>query len=340
MNYKVECIECQKTFTPTRNDAKTCGDACRSRYNRRKRKGEVGEILASPVVIEQPAEKTVDHEKVISGMEQRVKVKYSQVAKAKSAIIQRDRGIEAKRKQISEVDRQIAQLKKRLRMKDEKIIKRFIGPKYEAWKAEGNWVSALVGGFMVDRINGNRGSQEIEVHNFKTDCRTEINRLRAFKTGLENAIRELEAGIKQANEYIEVFKAEIDKTESRLKQLDELRFKQVKPVSQLRKVPTQQSRIQPKRNPEPNTSKAAKPSDGEIGGQDLLNMNFETFTLSGELGEFLGELDRNRLAIALTGDSGRGNRLSRFGWHGCSLMRDSPPSISPWKWVLERLLNG
>ena len=44
----------------------------------------------------------------------------------------------------------------------------------------------------------------------------------------------------------------------------------------------------------------------ELSGADLANQTFDTFSLGGEIGRFLGNLERKKLAIALTGDSGAG----------------------------------
>ena len=48
-------------------------------------------------------------------------------------------------------------------------------------------------------------------------------------------------------------------------------------------------------------------------GSQILNMKFEEVQLSGELGKFLGKLQRDRCAIALTGDAGVGK--STFSFH-------------------------
>ncbi len=47
-------------------------------------------------------------------------------------------------------------------------------------------------------------------------------------------------------------------------------------------------------------------------GSELMAMDFETFSLPTELGQFLGQLERYRLAIALTGDSGAGKTYFSF----------------------------
>lgn len=55
-----------------------------------------------------------------------------------------------------------------------------------------------------------------------------------------------------------------------------------------------------------------EPSNNSIGAGDLQHINFQTFRLSGELGTFLGELDRNKTCFALTGDSGAGKSYFSF----------------------------
>lgn len=57
-----------------------------------------------------------------------------------------------------------------------------------------------------------------------------------------------------------------------------------------------------------------------MGGEDIQNMQFDTFVLSDELGRFLGDLDRNKLALALTGESGSGK--SYFSYELARLFLD------------------
>gem|GEM_PF-3300921 len=55
---------------------------------------------------------------------------------------------------------------------------------------------------------------------------------------------------------------------------------------------------------------ATKPSD--LTAEDIRNSYYETFSMPTELGRFLGNLDRNKLAFALTGDSGAGKSHLAF----------------------------
>jgi archaellum biogenesis ATPase FlaH len=57
-----------------------------------------------------------------------------------------------------------------------------------------------------------------------------------------------------------------------------------------------------------------------MGGADIQNMKFDTFGLPDELGRFLGDLDRNKLAFALTGESGSGK--SYFSYELARLFLD------------------
>ena len=104
----------------------------------------------------------------------------------------------------------------------------------------------------------------------------------------------LEAAIPRQMEYIR-------ETNKRLIQLDQLRFapNTVKPDSAEPKTGTKQPK-KPRNLPE------------AISGGALMEMEFDTFRLEGELGRFMGELERDMMAVALTGDSGAGKSTFSF----------------------------
>lgn len=64
----------------------------------------------------------------------------------------------------------------------------------------------------------------------------------------------------------------------------------------------------PSSNPEENEIFSKE----DLSAEDVLHMTFDTYMLSGELGRFLGELDHNKVAFALTGDSGAGKSYFSF----------------------------
>ena len=65
----------------------------------------------------------------------------------------------------------------------------------------------------------------------------------------------------------------------------------------------------------------SKMDSQQMDGSQIRNTDFSAYTLSGELGEFLGNLDDNMIAIALTGDSGAGK--SYFSYQLAKLFLDN-----------------
>ena len=71
--------------------------------------------------------------------------------------------------------------------------------------------------------------------------------------------------------------------------------------------------------PTPHKKKTPIARKGTVSGAELLNTEFETFTLPNELGRFLGNLERYMLAISLTGDKGAGKTHFSFELAGLFL---------------------
>lgn len=90
---------------------------------------------------------------------------------------------------------------------------------------------------------------------------------------------------------------------NRLMELDKLRFQPINaPIAPIHSIlPITQRPV------------FKEPKDRDMSSDELLNMKFDTFTLSTELGRFLGQLERFKLAFALTGDSGAGKSYFSFG---------------------------
>ena len=72
--------------------------------------------------------------------------------------------------------------------------------------------------------------------------------------------------------------------------------------------------------PPSRTPAVAKAPRRELTAGDILNTNYESFTLRTDLGQFMGDLDRNKVAIALTGDSDAGK--SHFAFELARLFSD------------------
>ncbi|MBL4755956.1 MAG: ATP-binding protein [Flavobacteriales bacterium] len=114
-------------------------------------------------------------------------------------------------------------------------------------------------------------------------------------------------------QQIEVLKQrfkEIPFSTDKLIKLIRINTQRLTELDKLRLSPIAEIKTAPKSSQSPHHNAHAKKNG--IGGADLLNMEFETFQLVGEMGRFLGELDRNMTAFALTGDSGAGKSYFSF----------------------------
>ena len=124
-----------------------------------------------------------------------------------------------------------------------------------------------------------------------------------YRKALTEKVKEIEAKrIEKANRPIYV--------KNRLIEI-KLRISQLEPLSRQEYVP------EPPTEPQQQGVRRQKiiqrpRMSREMGGADVRNMSFMCLQLSGELGRFLGELDRNMVAFALTGDAGAGKSYFSF----------------------------
>lgn len=82
-------------------------------------------------------------------------------------------------------------------------------------------------------------------------------------------------------------------------------------LDELREIDLDRLPIKPSRKAKINRSKRVSPSIA-YSGKEILNMKFDGVQLKGSLGKFLGKLQREKCAIALTGDSGAGKSTFSF----------------------------
>lgn len=96
----------------------------------------------------------------------------------------------------------------------------------------------------------------------------------------------------------------VRKLKSELEQFDE-------ELEDLRGIDLDRLPIKPSRKAKLNRPKRVSPSKA-YSGKEILNMKFDGVELKGCLGKFLGKLQREKCAIALTGDSGAGKSTFSF----------------------------
>ena len=87
-----------------------------------------------------------------------------------------------------------------------------------------------------------------------------------------------------------------------------------KKLNELKAIDLDQLPIKPNPKKQADSTKqvSIKPIAKGVTGDQILKMKFNNLELEGELGQFLGLIQRNKCAIALTGDSGAGKTTFSF----------------------------
>lgn len=150
------------------------------------------------------------------------------------------------------------------------------------------------------RFTEEKTKKEI-VSNFRKDKKAHYNSLlNQYKTkDFSQSILKIEVVNHLLENKIERLKKEIEK-------LEEHELKMNLPES-----PNESSSKKLTRKERFEVLKKDTPSI-ELGGGEVRRMHFDTYNMKGELGRFLGELDHNKVAFALTGDSGAGKSYFSF----------------------------
>lgn len=296
----MRCTECNKNFTTNRKDAKFCSGKCRtSNYRRLKKEASVfntEQKITLGKIQEKQKSKVLILDEKIRLMEQKIiplKQGFSQLKEQeKIALIE----LKTIRAAVKESEQEMESLHTILALNDEKF--------YAIYCSDAE-VRADDLGFLLN------GIINVSLIGFNSEERNkEINRMRNKITNelfeWEEVLKEDKFFMKELYQKLIVIRKKLKKqhTEilSYIEKIKELKKQQLIPVKDMGiKKPIQQI------NPIGNNG-----VKNSVGGAELLNMTFNTFTLDGELGRFLGELDRNRTAFALTGDSGAGKSYFSF----------------------------
>lgn len=122
---------------------------------------------------------------------------------------------------------------------------------------------------------------------------------------LEIEQEDIEAEIERRNTWILSNEKKMERVQERI---DELKKLLLPPKPQHVYAELRPFELAPKKRPKQRRKKGPK----EVTGGELRLMQFNSFGLQGELGQFLGRLEKDRLAFALTGDSGAGKSNFSF----------------------------
>jgi hypothetical protein len=295
----MKCEECNKNFKPSRSDAKFCSPKCRGRNFKRKKREQLSfekeQQLSLGEIQEKQQKKISSLNRQINALTQKIatlKQEYNQLKEQKEISL-----IELKtiRETLFENDQKIKQLRGILSLDNNQF--------YDAYCTDATVKADGLGVILNELINISLVGFNIQERNKEIKrVRTEINR--KFKAVAES----LDENRKLARERLQILKENRGKLERTHKGIL-LYAEKIKILKKQKLIPV---KTVVKKKPQSTNSIQNINSKNGVGGADLLNMKFNTFTLNSELGRFLGELDKNRTAFALTGDSGAGKSYFSF----------------------------
>jgi|GEM_PF-1306662 len=280
-----KCQNCEKAFEAARNDAKYCSDTCKTRHyqQRQKKKAKAEKEQTRQDQRDQNIKGQVGKiESENTSIQAQINLCESEIFRFEKANQTLVVHIEIEQINKSQFDNLIS-------AKDQYIYETFI-------KKKGHGFVSSYSSHGTDPY-----------YRFRKDIDDFRDKQRQGRDKHILKIKELKGNISinenfilRQKEKVQRYTNKIQINMSRLMSLDKYRFESPKPhTEEAPKTPTRK------------TNKKLNP-DESISGTDLLMMDFETFTLDGKIGAFLGSLERYMMAIALTGDSGAGKSYFSF----------------------------
>jgi len=297
MTSKRNCLHCQTEFEPKRSSKKFCKDSCRVMFNRKKKEAET---LTSQYLAERRAER-----EAIEGQTKAVETEIKQLRETLNQYQTELASLSGKEKSLSQQlatqTAKMSRLTELLQMSDADLYNDQLNERYQqALKEKHSFPSfhkltdhdfTLTTSFKeeIDAVAALRFKLGMD----KIFLEEEMFEVKKKSQGLQDRRVFLEASIPNQMEFIR-------EANKRLLGLDQLRFKPPKPLQEPINHPVQKKAV------------SAKHLPSAITGEALMEMEFASFQLEGELGRFMGDLERDMMAIALTGDSGAGKSTFSF----------------------------
>ncbi len=295
----MRCVECNKNFKPTRSDAKFCSPTCRGRSFKRRKKEQSSFEKEQQLSLGEIKEKQEKKGLILSQQINELKQKITDLKQSLKELKEEEEIIIIELKVIGESitanEQKIASLSDVLLLNDNQFYELYC--KDVIAKADG------LGVILNELIN-------ISLVGFNIENRTvEIKRVKAkINQEIQDIIESLEEDRALAKELLQNLKKnKYELTQKRKGIL--IYIEKIKTLEKQKLLPVKT--VTKKKQQTKHSTKNINTKDG-VGGSDLLNMKFNTFTLNSELGRFLGELDKNKTAFALTGDSGAGKSYFSF----------------------------
>jgi hypothetical protein len=296
----MKCVECNKYFKSVRKDAKCCSKRCRTRRSRRKKEEAVldkkEQKLSLGKVKELQKKKMLNLDRQIQFIKQKIKgfqVEFKDLKEQEEIALIEMRTI---REVVKENQGEIQQLRTILTLNDKKFYTLYcnnVETKMDDWGLILNGIANFC------LMESNQEERNKEIKRMKTKITNELIELKEVLNEDNIFLKELYQKLMAIREKLKKLRKTILVGIEKIKALEKQKLMVVKSV-----LPQKIQRSTPVRN-------NGNVKNG-VGGADLQNMTFNTFVLDSELGRFLGELDKNKTAFALTGDSGAGKSYFSF----------------------------
>ncbi|MGD1847959.1 MAG: hypothetical protein ACFB10_21410 [Salibacteraceae bacterium] len=317
--YEISCHFCGTPFQSSRSNARFCSDNCRVKNNQRKKKQQETVTATGSYSVSANAANSggqdpnwkaqqdqlhqlqLQHQKLISGM--KFLNRMSAEAIEEKELLEEE--IRDLRHWVKVVELEIDQLKEQQKKTQAEL--KFIE------KAQKGLTKKYSGGSLIQPLK--KVEQEIGLKKLK---QSKTNEYEKYPSQIQNLQREklnLESDLTDRREMLQEVKDELIRNRKAHKR----KSRKLQSIVNRLTRPAGPSKVNPMSVPPVNVAKPVfkvvpqtRNAPNTIGAGDLQNMHFETFQLSGHLGAFLGNLDRNQVSIALTGDSGAGKSYFSF----------------------------
>lgn len=300
---KKNCEVCNNPFDALRSDAKYCSDNCKSKNYAQKKKA------MSKLELENESRKFRDvqiKEQIIK-VEKEIENYQLQIDNFGNEELKLKTDIKFLEENLVRIQRKIYEKRQVLKMEDVTLYNEYVLPTLPK-ERRFNTFSKRHGYFQPRIIE----KSDLEWGLKKTKYKERIDELKKHLKmeliKLEDENNQITLKVSLIKDQLRLIKPKIDRildfwksNQIRLERLDKFRFH----AFEIKESKEEEIKKR-------NQANKALNRKMNIKGSDLINMNFDTFELNGELGRFLGELERNGLAIALTGDGGAGKTTFSF----------------------------
>jgi hypothetical protein len=291
----MNCQECDKILRNKRSDAKFCSHNCKVKFHNQKKQRGMVASERQKLTNEQSEIHTSMIENQIAVLEQRkkpIKVELANLIQSRNEVLLQTEIVKA---EVSEVEEDIENWLDEIALDDDSFYELHFDKQEQINVKHLHWAVNPIVNLTI------KGLDNMEKENKVQRAK---ERLIGNIEELTEEIKEKECEVMELTRsyqlYTPIIKEHLKKIKEYNNRIEKLKLSKIEPVKVIRPV------IPIRAFPAP------KKSNNGIGGADLLNMTFNTFQLTGGLGRFLGELDRNMTAFALTGDSGAGKSYFSF----------------------------